>query len=97
MSNVIAITPPRRTPKFSGAMIEHAIDILRKAGTDYTHRDDDGSSQVGSDCLAKFLQRHWKSKIRKPQTHLQWEALGHMAQIFIWIEADFEREEISTD
>jgi hypothetical protein len=98
MTNVTAITPPaRRTPKFSGAMIEHATTILRKGGTDYTHRDDDGYSQVCNDCLVKLLKRAWGSRIRRPLTRLQWEALGHVAQSTVWIEDDLERnEEVSS-
>lgn len=93
MSNVTEITPPRRTPKFSGAMIEHATAILRKGGTNVTQLGDDGRSQVCNDCLVSFLKHKWNSRIRKPLTRLQWEALVHVAQNTIWIEGDLERDE----
>ena len=94
MTNVTAITPPaRRTPKFSGAMLEHASNILREPGTDFTFTDEDGYSQICMGCVVKFLKANWGSRIRRPLTRLQWEALGHVAQNTVWIENDLERDE----
>ena len=98
MTNVTAITPhARRTPKFSGAMIEHAINILRKAGTNVTYTDEDGYSQICMGCVVKFLKANWGSRIRRPLTSRQWEALGNVTHSTIWIENDLERdaEEVS--
>ena len=85
--------PNNRPSKFSGAMIEHAANILTKAGTDFTHRDEDGYSQSCMDCIADCLKSNWGKRIRKPLTHLQWKALGGIAQNIIWIDADVERDE----
>ena len=93
MNNLTKNLPNIRPSKFSGAMIEHAASILTKAGTDFTHRDEDGYSQICMDCVADCLKSNWGNRIRKPLTHLQWKALGSLAQDLIWTEADVERDE----
>ena len=83
----------KKRQRLSGAMIEHAASILSKAGTDFTHRDEDGYSQVCMDCVADCLKSNWVNSTRKPLTHLQWKALGNLAQGLIWTEADGERDD----
>lgn len=95
MTNVTEITPIRRTPKFSGVMIEHAANILCKAGTNVTLLDEDGLSQVSPCYLVDYLKANWGSKVRRPLTHEQWGALGYVAQNLIWIEDDLEQDEVS--
>ena len=56
---------------FSGAMIEHAAQTMRKAGTNITVPDDDGLSQVCLCHLGSYLKANWDSKIRKPLTQDQ--------------------------
>ncbi len=83
----------KKRQRLSGAMIEHAASILSKAGTDFTHWDEDGYSQICKDCVADCLKSNWGNRIRKPLTHLQWKVLGSLAQDLIWKEADVERDE----
>lgn len=78
---------------FSGAMIEHAGDIMRKAGPNITIPGDDGLSQVCLCYLGSHLKANWGSKVRMPLTQEQWGALGHVAQSLMWIEDDLERDE----
>jgi len=85
--------PHNRSSKISGAMIEHAASILLIAGTDFTHRDEDGYSQICIDCVADCIRSNWGNTIRKPLTHLRWRALGNVALGLIWTEADVERDE----
>ena len=93
MTNVTEITPTRRTSKFSGAMIEHAIDILRDAGPEYTLLDEHGCSEFSADCVGMLLKDNWDSEVQGPQSRKLWGALGHVAQNIIWIEDDLERDE----
>ncbi len=78
---------------FSGAMIEHAANIMVNAWADFTHCDEDGYSQVCMDSVVDCLKANWGSKIQKPLTRLQWKALGGLAQDFIWTNFEIEREE----